>query len=311
MFRTSIALGLLLPALATGCAWDEGLEIRNMTGTVVIPREAATRTFQRSDGTVEEVTDVRLIGPVYVGLYPSVQPEDTVQRYPHPEVGPLFSADLSIGDAYPYGGTTIGTFRSACLKDMACRIPSGRFYDFQEMADWFADTLESPIKDIYDQPITSGELIRQTCFSTLNYTSDAEIGLTVTSDRNEDGVLDHEDLDFVERTDGNFEGEFLIWQQEYATNADGQGFTLWAFMDSPAPGDGAFSTCDSTRGRQVDEYAEDFRAGAVYQDLLNRPSVRLNRGDWVAGQQEATGDYGYIYQSPDDLPEIWINWQID
>ena len=44
---------------------------------------------------------------------------------------------------------------------------------------------------------------------------------------------------------------------------------------------------------------------------MNRPSIRLSRGDWVAGPQDATGDYGYIYQSPDDTPELWINWQID
>ncbi|MEZ4318201.1 MAG: hypothetical protein R3F61_11880 [Myxococcota bacterium] len=312
MYRFSLAIGLVLPALVTGCSWDEGLEIRNLTGTVVVPREAATREFIRDNG-VEEVTAVQLIGPVYLGLYASVQPEDTVQSYPHPEVGPLFSDDLVIGDAYPYGGTTVGNFRVACLEDMACRVISGRFVDFQQMADWFDQTIGDPIKDFNDEPVLDGELIRQTCFSKFDFSSEEEIRLTVTKDRNEDGVMDEGDLDFVEREDGNFEAEFIIWQQEYATNDEGQGFTLWGFMDTPAAGSGVFASCNAGRGRQINEYSENYYSGAAYRDILNRPSVTLARGDWVVGKQTELGseDYGYIYQSPDDQPEIWINTVID
>jgi len=309
MIRSSLAIGLVLPALVTGCTWEEDLLIQNMSGTVVIPREAATREFARDEGLVE-VTDVRLIGPVYLGLYPSIQPEDTVQRYPYPEVGPLFGEDLEIGDTYPYGGTTVGNFRSACIKDMTCRVVSGRFVDFEGMASWFADTLQDPIVDFSEQPVTSGEFIRQTCFAVFDYTSDEEIRLTVTEDKNGDGNLDELDLDFVEREDGNFEADFLIWQQEFATNEEGTGFSLWGFMDTPAAGDGSFSTCSNTRGFQVTEYAESFQNGAAFNDILNRPATRLQRGDWVAGQQE-DGNYGYIYQDPDDTPELWINFPID
>lgn len=316
MTRITLALGLLLPTvLASGCSWDEELEIRNLTGTVVIPAEAATRDFPRETG-IETVTDVRLIGPVYLGLYSSVAGEDVVQSYPHPDVGPLFGEDLSIGDAYPYGGTTVGNFRPVCFQDMVCRVVSGRYVDFDGMVDWFANVLEDPIVDAAGAPIATGEQVRQSCLSTFDFTSDEELRLTVTEDRNNDGEMNEGDLDFVLREDGNFEAEFIIWQQEYAENDDGTGFTLWGFMDTPAAGDGQFTSCNSSQGFNVDEYSADFQSGAAFRDILNRPSLRLERGDWVSGLQDFEGSaqpesYGYVYQSPDDFPEIWINHVID
>ena len=311
MLRTSLLAGLALPLFATGCSWEEGLAIQNMSGTVVIPREAATRDVIVDD-TIVETTDVALIGPVYLGLYASIQPENTVQRYPHPEVGPLFGNDgtITIGDTYPYGGTTVGNFRNACVEDMVCKVISGRFVDFDDMVDWF-DFIGQPIRDGNDVPFENGELLRQQCLNRFDLTSDEEIRLTVTADNNEDGEQNELDLDFVEREDGNFEAEFLIWQQEYAENDDGQGFTLWGFMDTPRPGDARFDSCNDQRGFEFREYNENYEIGAAFRTILNRPSEVLAAGDWVAGRQPETDTYGYIYQTQDDFPELWINTVIE
>jgi hypothetical protein len=298
-----------LPLLATACRWDEGLEINNMTGTVVVPMEAATKTFNLEDGPIT-VTDVRNIGPVLLGFYPDVLPENTVKSYPHPEVGPLFDPGLVIGDAYPYGGTTIGTFRSACVKDMTCQVVSGRHVDFDAMVSWYNDVLGTPIEDYNENPITSGEYLRELCYNLYEYTSDAELRLTATEDRNDDGALDEGDLDFVVREDGNFEANFIVWQQEYFQNDDGQGFTAWAFMESPVTGD-EFGFCNEGLGGQLTQYNEIINAGTIQRDILNRPSLHLKGGDWVSGVQPEGGDYGYVYQSAGDTPELWINFQIE
>ncbi len=315
MLRNSLHIGALcalaLPVLTTGCTWEEGLMIENMSGTVVIPREAATRDLI-IDGEIVETTDIALIGPVYLGLYASVQPENTVQRYPHPEVGPLFGNDnaITIGDTYPYGGTTVGNFQSACVEDMVCKVISGRFLDFDDMVEWY-DLIGQPILDANEEPFENGELLRQQCLSRFDYTSDEEIRLTVTEDNNEDGEMNILDLDFVERPDGNFEAEFLIWQQEYAENDEGQGFTLWGFMDTPSTGDATFASCNPNRGFELTDYNENYNLGAAFRTILNRPSEVLESGDWVAGQQPDSEDYGYIYQSQDDFPELWINHVIE
>ena len=113
---------LLSAALLSGCYYDEGLTIENMTGTLVIPREAATRDFLREDGSVDTVTDVRLIGPVYLGMFAGV--EQGIEDYPHPSVGPQFQAGVP-GDTYPYGSTTVGDIRYACFEHLTYQ---GRFW---------------------------------------------------------------------------------------------------------------------------------------------------------------------------------------
>lgn len=294
---------------ASACRWEEGLEIHNMTGTIVVPREAATRTYVLPDSTVT-LTDVRNIGPVVLGFYPSVAPENTIKSYPHPEVGPLFDPTLNIGDTYPYGGTTIGTFRSACVETMTCRVVSGRHVDFDAMVSWYADVLNSPLEDYNGDAITSGEYLRDLCYNLYEYTSDAELRLTATEDRNDDGAVDEGDLDFVEREDGNFEADFIVWQQEYFQNDDGAGFTAWAFMEQGSIGGEDYDTCAPGFGGQVTQYNQIIDIGAPQRDLLNRPSVYLKPGDWVTGVQD-DGAYGYTYQSPGDTPELWLNFLIE
>jgi hypothetical protein len=291
--------GFFLLAGATvpsgGCGFDEDLVIENMRGKVVVPAAAATREFLRADGSVDVVEDVRLIGPVYLGLYPSVLPAEAVERYPHPEQGPQYIANTP-GDAYPYGGTTIGDLRYACFEELACKVTSGRFLDFDALVTWFNDVLEVPITDASGAQVESGEFIRQTCYQLLDVTSDAEIQITAV-DKNEDEKITEIDLDFVKRDDGDYEAEFTLWQQEYLKD-----FALWAFMDSPDPGTAKFTTCNPSEGVNETEYANDFIGGRVNEDVLNLPSAYITEGDWVSD--------GYVWKDVFANPELYIDFEV-
>src|SRR5262249_26235407 len=142
----------------------------NMKGRVLVPKDATTRTIVREDGSEEVIPpDVKLIGPVYLGLYPSIYPANVIERFPHPEVGPQYLEDVP-GDAYPYGGTPIGDMRFPCFEFLTCKLSSGRFLDYQEIVDWFA-FLDQPVVDAAGAPVTDGDFIRQTCYDLLNVTA--------------------------------------------------------------------------------------------------------------------------------------------
>ena len=302
--RRTYTLGLSLAGalLASGCTYDEGLTIKDLHGKVVLPAEAATRTFFHPDGSSETLTDPRLIGPVYLGLYSEVV--DGVQAYPSPAIGPVFQPGVP-GDTYPYGGTSLGDIRFPCMESLQCRVVSGRYVDFDGMVDWFTNVLDDPIVDAYGAEVTNGDYIAQTCFDLMDYTTESEIRLTATKDKNEDGKLDKLDLDFVEQADGTFAADFTIYQQEYFQNDEsGQGFSLWGWMDAPSDKSYRFTTCDPKGGFQQQEYTSNFQGGRPYQDLLNRPSQYISSGDWVSGTP-------YVYTSVDDADvTITLDYQV-
>ena len=287
LFRSSV----LLVVVASGCTYDEGIIIRDLKGKVVLPASAATRTVTHADGTEETITDPRLIGPVYLGLYSAVVEGE--QAYPSPALGPVFEEGIS-GDAYPYGGTSLGDINFPCMESLQCRVVSGRFVDFDGMVEWFNDVVDVPITDASGQVVTNGDYIAETCYTLLHYTEESEIRLTATDDKNEDGKLDEGDLDFVEQADGTFAADFTIWQQEYFQSAEtGQGFTLWGWMDAPSDVSYKFSTCYPNGGQEVKYYNTDFYGGRAYADLLNQPADYISDGDWVSSAP-------YVYQSADD-----------
>ena len=288
---------LFLPIVAaasalTGCAFDENLIVEDLRGRVVVPRDAATRTFE--DGRT--VTDPRLIGPVYLGLYPGV--EEGLLEYVHPEMGPIYQEDIP-GDTYPYGGTTVGDIRFACMEFLACKVVSGRHVDFDSMVEWFRDYVGTPVTDAFGNEVQSGEYIRQTCYELMNYTTDDEIRLTVTEDRNEDGVLDGGDLDFIENADGDFEAIFTIHQQDFI-----EGMSLWGWMDAPSIISNQYSTCDPEDGYQESEYNSNFFGGRQYRDLLNFPSIYISSGDWVSSQ-------AHQYVQVDDIVELRLDYEVE
>ena len=295
MMRKTMIFLALSTGFGGGCQFDEGLEIQTMTGKVIVPRAAATRTFTLEDGTEQELTDVKLIGPVYLGLFSGV--EEGIERYPHPSVGPAYQAGL-IGDTYPYGGTTIGDFQFACVEFLKCKVVSGRYQDFDEIVSWFNDTVGETVTDAYGLPVDTGEFLRQRCYEILDVTSDDELRLTNTRDRNEDGVIDAGDLDFVENADGDFEAQFTIFNQDYK-----DGFSLWGWMDSPSETSYKFSTCDPSTGYQHNEYNEQFQGGRAWRDLLNRPSDVITDGDWVSGTP-------HVYTSIDDTVEMRLDFLV-
>ncbi|MFT7519056.1 MAG: hypothetical protein ACI9MC_001192 [Kiritimatiellia bacterium] len=288
--RLLIIAPVLLAGLQ-GCTWDEGLIIENMTGTILVPRAAATQVMNSG----EEVTDVRLIGPVFLGLYPDVR--DDILAYPHPAVGPSF-VEGSTGNTYPYGGTGVGDYRFACLQFLTCKVVSGRHMDFDSMVDWFRDDLQTPIVDHRGREIVSGDAIRQACYDVLNITSDAEIRLTVTDDKNEDGAIDAKDLDFVENSDGDFEADFIIYQQEFFA-----GMKLWGWMDKPSPITGSFDTCNPGGGFGNREYDQNWTGGYPPPFLLNYPSEYVNEGDWVSGD-------AWAYETVDDTVVLTIGHEV-
>lgn len=310
------ALFVLLAAPSLGgCVYDEGLLIENLKGTIRLPEAAATRTLVREDGTSETVTDARLIGPVYIGLFTEVYGPNVVERYPHPEVGPQFQTNTP-GDTYPYGGTTVGDLRFACFEFLTCKLTSGRFVDFDDVIDWF-EFIEQPLVDEAGTPIESGEYFRQVCYDILNVTSDEEVMITQTVDKNEDGEISVLDLDFVQDDDGSFVADFTIWQQELFWDKNQEeegdcipgetcrGFEVWAFMDSPSTGSFQFSTCDGTQGFQNGEYNANFFGGRTYPDILNQPAQYISAGDWVA-----TPSDDYEWADPYYQPEILIDYEV-
>jgi hypothetical protein len=293
MNRIALTTLALLPLVTTGC-YSEGLFIENLVGYVTIPREAATRTITETDalGAViseTEVVDVKLIGPVYVGLYAGL--DENLQSYTHPQVGPINQ------DTYPYGGTTLGDMRNACLEFFSCRLSSGRFVNYDEIVDWFTDVIKDPPVDAQGNVIEVGEYIRQNCFDLLEVTSDEEIRIVAT-DRNKDGAVDAQDLDFVENADGDFVGRFEILQAEFYP-----GMMAWAFMDSPSTVRYNFTTCDTTNGYFEGTYNNNYNVGLQFSDVLNRPSTYLIDGDWVSTE-------GYVWDDPQAEAQIVVGERV-
>ncbi|TNE84659.1 MAG: hypothetical protein EP330_28735 [Deltaproteobacteria bacterium] len=289
---------ILLPALGiaalTACAFDEGLIIEDIEGKIILPPEALSMEVPQDDGTDLAVgPDVRMIGPVFVGLYPGVGDSDF--PYPHPLRAPT-------GDALPYGGTTLGDYRFGCFEDLACKVLSGRFTSYDEIVEWLG-VFEEDFFDAYGNPVTSGDYIRQVCFEQLYYTSDEEIRI-LPGDKNDNGEIDAGDLDFVlNESTGNYEGNFKIWQQEFT-----EGFSAWAYMDAPDPDTMAYRTCNSDpqEVRNVQDYNQSVVGGSQFQDVLNYPNTYITRGDWVGSMEQGI----HTYETVTDDVEIWIDFKV-
>jgi hypothetical protein len=279
MFRKPL-LALAALTLIPGC-YSEGITIVDLVGTVRVPKEAATFTATRevvnAGGDIEVVsetfTDIRAIGPVFIGLYPSV--ENNLEPYPHPERGPGVSGDRGI--SYPYGGTTIGRFANACFEALTCRVVSGRYADYDEIIDWFNNFVGDPIDDGAGGTIQSGEFLRQTCLQILELTSDEEIRI-LPRDDNADGVVDAQDLDFLDAGDF-FEAEFTIYQAEFF-----EGMSAWAFLDNANSIDFTHSTCNPAEGYFENTYNRRYQAGTQFADVLNTPFEYIDDEDWVSSE---------------------------
>lgn len=267
----SIYLALL------GCSNPETIVEGDVVAKVVIPKAAATRTVVRADDPegdgvyayeTEEVTDSRLLGPVYVGAFPAM---DTLSfPYVHPFMGPQVSA-TSYGDTYPYGGATVGRLDFACYEALSCRVTTGRFADYDAILDHFKNNLGVPVIDRNGNEVLNGETMREWCYDYFYATSDEEMAF-----------IGDDNLKFTEEGD-NFVADVVL---HHTNRVDGM--VLWGFMDAPelkvdqVAVNGAFTTCEPANGREVDKYNEEYYEGRSHYDILNFPNKYLQYGDWVA-----------------------------
>lgn len=288
-----------LLALVGGC-YQENLPELDIQGRLVLPREAVTRdvpVFDDSGAVVgsESLTDLRLVGPVYLGAFSSM--DDISFTYPHPSMGPIITPDEP-GDTFPYGGSTVGRFDFACYSALACKVTTGRFTGYQEILDYFKDVLGRPVLDQHGAEVTSASAFQQRCFDYFYTTSDEEHSFIGPQD-------------FEEQDDGSFAADFVM---QHTTLVPGM--TLWGFMDAPKIAEyvegepystgenGNFTTCNESLGRQYQKYDEEFFEGAPPPDLLNFPGNYITAGDWVA-------DGTTIMNTADETPTITLNIKVE
>ncbi len=283
--------------LLAACSNPEAIPEGDVLARVVIPKSAATRTAVRAidedgDGQytyeTHEETDVRLLGPVYLGAFGDL---DTVSfPYVHPSMGPVLSGTR--GDTFPYGGATLGRLDYACYEALSCQVTTGRFTDYDALLDHFRNNLGQPVLDDFGDEVTNGSVMQQWCYRYFEVTSDAEMGF-----------IGAESLSFEE------EGDNYVADVVLAHTVRVNGMKLWGFMDSPelvsddVAVNGSFTTCNPSSGREVSRYGATFQEGGSYFDILNEPSKYVQYGDWVADEKAVVEFDGDLNQTN----EVTIN----
>ena len=273
----------------SGCSFDEGLRERDITGVVRIPVEALTTlelvdpdgtpimqdgfTVDADGNPVLDITEqYGLLGPVYLGGFPSVQEGD--YAYPHPEMGPILDPDRP-GNTYPYGGTSVGRFDYACYEQLRCKVVTGRYDSFQSIIDFFADVVQEPIIAPDGSEVRSGATYQEHCFTTEYVTSDDELSF-VDEEPNED-VSPYFKPYFRLNSDGtHYVADVTIPHTLFVEDME-----LWGWVDMPSARYN-FTTCDTEAGSSYYRYTEQFMEGSSYPDLLNFPGTYIDEGDWVA-----------------------------
>lgn len=288
-----LAIGLI------GC-WQEDLPQIDIHGKLVLPAEAVTREVPVFDeeGTAigsESLTDPRLLGPIYIGAFSSI---DTISfAYPHPSMGPIITADEP-GNTYPYGGTTVGRLDFACYQALACKVTTGRFSNYSDVLDYFKNVLGTPVVDEHGNEVMSSDVFQQECYDYFHITSDQELSF-IGADQ------------FVDQGDGTWAADFTM-----AHTLLVEGMTLWGFMDAPkiepyidggaysAAANGGFTTCLDDFGNQHSEYDSNFYEGAPAYDILNFPSQYITEADYVA-------DGTTTISSADETPTITLSVKVE
>ena len=270
---------LLLASWLGGCKYDEMIPEREISGQLRIPKAAATRqvkaTDDPSDYSTVELTDIRLLGPIYIGGFAGL---DTTSRpYPFPKQGPIIASHE--GDTFPYGGTTVGRLDFACYKALACKVTTGRFLDYADILDYFDNVLKHPVTQDNGEPLSpdADKEFQQYCYDYYYATSDAEMSF-----------IGADNLSFTE--DGeDYVADFTLFHTFYK-----EGMQVWGFMDAPLVKPdaleqaGTFSTCNGAGGNQVYRYDQNFYEGAPYSNVLDYPTQYLDVDDWVSSGVEVT-----------------------
>ena len=277
--------------LTLGCAYDEHLPEVDINGIVRVPKAAATVTLPSG----EEVTDPRFIGPVFLGAFPSVR--DDLFSYPHPEMGPVIDAGVP-GNAYPYGGGTVGRYDFACYEALACEITTGRFKDYADLIDFHNNVLGQAILDDQGNVVETPGYFQQSCYDLFEITADYEMSW----------ISGDEGLHFTDEGDF-YEAEFNMWQVEYRKDMQ-----IWGWLDKPTidPQQGMqFSTCNKEAGQNNGEYTNDYQYGTAYTDLINYPGTYITEDDYVVSMDQvwtATEETSDDFRASGERPEITIDF---
>ena len=225
-----------------------------------IPAAATQFEFGDDVDNLEIIDDARGMGPVYLGVFPSVQ--EGLYDFPHPEIGPVLNTAQE-GDTYPYGGTTIGRFDWACYQELVCKVTTGRFTSYDDLLDYFANVLGDPVSDSEGVEVGSGTEFQEACYEILFATADYEMFfLSEVPDFELDG-------DYLVATDVE------IPQVPFTEN-----MAIWGWVDMPSR-TYEYSTCDPENGEIATYYNEFYDRGTNYIDVLNFPGNYIDPGDWI------------------------------
>ena len=250
-------LSLLILAQFQSCAFDENLNSHDLRGTVKIPLAATAFVYGNGDDQ-QILDDVRALGPLYLGVYPAI--EEGLYPFPHPAMGPILSEGQD-GNAYPYGGNTVGRFDWACYQQLVCKVSTGRFEDYGDILDYFANVLGEPLRTLDGDLVGSSVEYQERCYEVEYATGDNE-------------------MLFIGEKDFRVEGDYLVADVVIPHVPFNEGMKIWGWVDMPSPSY-EFSTCDPTVGDTVNYYAEAYDLGTNAIDVLNYPGKYIDYGDWV------------------------------
>ena len=260
---------IIIFSVLAGCAYQEDLPEVDLLGTVRIPAAASQFEFGEDIDKLEIIDDARAMGPVYIGVFPSVQ--EGLYDFPHPEIGPVLNTSQE-GDTYPYGGTTIGRFDWACYQELVCKVTTGRFTSYDDLLDYFANVIGDSVSDSEGVEVGSGTEFQEHCYELLFATADYEM------------LFINETTDFV-LEDGYYVAEDVEIPQVPYT----EGMAIWGWMDMPSR-TYEYSTCDPGNGEIASYYNEFYDRGTNYIDVLNFPGKYIDPGDWIVQEAVLVND---------------------
>ncbi len=107
-----------LICLWVGACYNEEIPQQNLDGQIVLAGDM--------------INDPRDAGIVYLGIYEGYDPEQL--GYPYPATGPRVG-DNPIGDALPYGGTSVGSYAYACYRVLRCQVVTGRYDSLESLLE--------------------------------------------------------------------------------------------------------------------------------------------------------------------------------
>ena len=250
--RAAAAL-LVLPALLLSACFEEEIPQQDLDGQVIVPRDL--------------VEDPRTLGMVYLGVYEGFDPEQL--GYPYPKTAPRVG-DNPIGDALPYGGTSVGEYAYGCFRALRCQIVSGRYASLEDLlAINPVDNDEgeaADAEDVYDQ-----------CSWYYGWNNLSEFTF-----------IGDDQLDFVENEDGDWQADFRAWHTRLPAGA-----ILWGFADND------FTSCSVDQGainRRQDDDGNYFREGTNFGDVLNFADKYITPGDLISStptviEEDVTSGY--------------------